>query len=94
VDHPPAAAALEVLRNAGALSCWRRRGLIVWGLTTAGRQRLAEARRAGKVGELPESPQHREWRLARAAAGKRLDGFRAELRAVLTEGSALLDGSF
>jgi hypothetical protein len=82
---------LEALRTAGALSCWRRRGLIVWGLTAAGRQRLAHARRAGKLAELPESPQHREWRAARAAAGERVDGFRAELRAILTEASALLE---
>jgi hypothetical protein len=82
---------LDALLADGALSCARRGGFVLWGLTSAGRRRLVGARRAGEVGELPESPQHREWRKARAAAAERSDGFRDELREILAEADALLD---
>jgi hypothetical protein len=82
---------LDALLSDGALSCSRRHGFVVWAVTGAGHQRLARARRAGKVGELPESPQHRQWREARVAAAERINGFRDELRAVLTEASTLLE---
>ncbi|MCW3020522.1 MAG: hypothetical protein JWN10_2830 [Solirubrobacterales bacterium] len=82
---------LDVLLAADALSCSRRGGFVLWGLTSAGRERLVRACRAGEVGELPESPQHREWRKARAGAAERIDGFRAELRSVVAEAGALLD---
>jgi hypothetical protein len=82
---------LEALRSAGALSCARRHGLVVWGLTSSGRRRLGRARRAGEAGELPESPQHREWRHARAAAAERIEAFRKELRTVLEDAGGLLE---
>jgi hypothetical protein len=82
---------LDALLADGALSCSRRGGFVLWGLTSAGRERLRRARRAGEAGELPESPQHREWRRARAAAAARIDGFRAELRAIVAEAGVLLD---
>ena len=70
---------LESLRVAGSLECARRHGLEAWKLTATGARRLATARRAGKVGALPESPQHRRWRQARAEAEARYDDFRTQL---------------
>jgi hypothetical protein len=66
------------LRIAGSVSKSERHGREYWTLTPAGRRRLAAARQAGEVDELPESPQHRVWRRARAAAGEQIGGF-AEL---------------
>lgn len=45
-----------------------------WTLTPAGRGWLERNR--GEVGRLPEAPQHRQWRLARNEAGRRMNGFR------------------
>lgn len=67
---------LESLRAAGSLGRSRKHGQEVWTLTPAGSRRLAAARRAGKVGDLPESPQHRRWRRAREEAAARYDNFR------------------
>lgn len=53
-----------------------RHGREYWRLTAAGKRQLARARRKDDAGELPEAPQHRTWRLARAAAGERIDGIR------------------
>lgn len=50
-----------------------------------GQRELASAREAGQVGELPESPQHRDWRLARDAAAEHIDGFRKLLSTALEE---------
>lgn len=82
---------LDALLAAGALSCSRRGGFVLWGLTSAGRERLQRVRRADAAGELPESPQHRQWRKARAAAAERIDGFREELRAIVVQAGVLLD---
>jgi hypothetical protein len=79
---------LESLQAAGSLERTRKFGQDRWALTPTGRRRLAAARRAGKVGELPESPQHREWRHAREEAGKQFDGFRGLVYAVLDEAYA------
>jgi|ERR1035441_6424467 DNA-binding PadR family transcriptional regulator len=76
---------LEDLTRDGLLSSSRLRGKVVWSLTEAGRLRLAHAQRAGRVGELPESPQHRDWRHARAAAQERIGELRRELRAAVAE---------
>jgi hypothetical protein len=71
------------LENLRAKHRWaassERYGREYWSLTPAGRRHLAAARRAGRVGELPESPQHREWRHAQAEAGRRMEGFRVLL---------------
>jgi len=68
---------LEHLRvKRGWVASDERHGREYWRLTAAGRRRLAQARRKGELDELPESPQHRDWRLARAAATDRIDGFR------------------
>jgi len=43
--------------------------------------------------ELPESPQHQAWRAARALAEWEIEQFRSAMADVLTEATALLDGS-
>lgn len=53
-----------------------RHGREYWRLTAAGRRKLAKVRSAGDVSELPESPQHRTWRLAKAAAANQIKGIR------------------
>lgn len=67
---------LESLQAGGSLERLREHGLEVWALTPPGTRRLAAGRRAGKVGALPESPQHRRWRHTREEAAARYDDFR------------------
>lgn len=62
-----------------------RMGREYWRLSPAGERHLAEARNSDQVGVLPESPQHRSWRTARAAAAERIDRFRALLSAAIQE---------
>jgi hypothetical protein len=62
------------------------------GLTSAGRRKHAKARRAGDVAELPESPEHRAWRLARAAAAERIDGFGELLSDAMEEATTSVPG--
>lgn len=69
----------------------RKSSCVVWSLTSRGRTRLDAARRAGTLGTLPESPQHRTWRQAHQAAGERIEGLRNELHRVLGEAASLLD---
>jgi hypothetical protein len=97
LGSPPAAATTRKLRPqvdaliaAGAVRQTRRGGCKVWGLTDAGRARLAAARRAGTVLELPEAPQHREWRQARAKAAGELEWLRDQLRRALEQAQSLL----
>lgn len=82
---------LAVLHAAGRLESSRRHGVPTWALTSSGAQRLAQARRSGGVGPLPESPQHREWRNARTAAGQEIERFRTGLRERLAQAALLLD---
>jgi hypothetical protein len=84
-------ARVDALEGAGQLERARHHGVQVWALTSAGRRRLARARRASRLPELPESPQHRAWREARAAAAAGIDGLREQLRAALAEAVGLLD---
>jgi hypothetical protein len=81
----------DALIAEGSLARSRRHGVLVWELTDDGRGRLDRMRRAGEVEALPEAPQHRAWRHARAAAGERIDGFRAQAREALEEAAMLLD---
>jgi hypothetical protein len=83
---------VETLAAAGLVERSRRHGVHMWGLTSSGRQRLAELRCAGEVVDLPEAPQHREWRQARAEAGELIDRFRQQVRHTLEEATELLDG--
>jgi hypothetical protein len=60
---------IRTLTDAGALATSRTHGVQLWSLTAAGRRQL---RRAGDV-VLPESPQHRAWRAARALAEQEIE---------------------
>jgi hypothetical protein len=75
------------LVQAGAIERSRVRSIEQFSLTPAGRRRL---RRAGEV-ELPESPQHREWRNAQALAAQEIERFRDALRELLADARTLLD---
>jgi DNA-binding PadR family transcriptional regulator len=81
---------LEAMHRAGLLTSRERRGEPYFGLTTVGREQLASHREAGDVGELPESPQHRAWRLARVKAALRIDEFQREQVAALEEADRLI----
>jgi DNA-binding transcriptional regulator PaaX len=78
---------LEELEAAGLIEQSRRRSSDVWGLTDKASRRLDAVR--SKL-TLPEATQHRRWREARAAAGERIAGFRADLRGTLDEAIDLL----
>ena len=80
----------DALIAGGSLARSRRHGVLVWELTDDGRRRLERMRRASEARELPEAPQHRAWRHARATAGERIDGFRAQAREALEEAAMLL----
>jgi DNA-binding XRE family transcriptional regulator len=82
---------LEALEVAGALECGRRHGVPVWVLTGRGRRRLSRARRAGRLPVLPESPQHRAWRLARGLAEQRIGEFRLGILEAAEHAQELLD---
>jgi hypothetical protein len=81
---------LEGLRRAGLLTVIERRGEPFWSLTDVGRERLASAREAGEVDDLPESPQHRAWRHARTKAAVRVEGFRSDMYDVLQAAGDLI----
>jgi hypothetical protein len=84
-------ARLGVLAGEGLVECSRRHGRDVWALTRVGHRRLQRARRAGEVPGLPESPQHRAWRNARASAAEEIEGCRENMRDCLGQGLLLLD---
>ena len=84
---------LERLITQGLVSNARRKGIDVWGLTDAGRERLNVARKAGEVEELREAPQHREWRRTREVAAERIDRFRECAKRGTEEATVLLGSS-
>jgi hypothetical protein len=69
----------------------RHRGQDRWALTDTGAQRLARALLEGVGDELPESPQHRQWRAAREHALVRIEALKSELGEVLAKVNAMLD---
>jgi hypothetical protein len=81
---------LEDLHASGDIEWVRRKGVIVWRITTRGRRRVGYWRRAGKTPDLPEAPQHRIWREARESAAERISGLRDELHDALESAAALL----
>jgi hypothetical protein len=81
---------LDGLVAGGMLETSRRHGRTCWTLTSAARKRLAAWQRAGKVPELPESPQHRTWRMARTYAAENIDRLRAEVNADLDRAASRL----
>jgi hypothetical protein len=78
------------LRAAGVVERGKMRGLTVWKLTSDGRKQLTRARRTGENLRLPEAPQHRLWREARATSSERIVGLRAQLSDTLREASELI----
>jgi len=82
---------LEALEAAGSLETSRRHGVTMWELTAVGRRRLRAARAAGRVPDLPESPQHRAWRNARTAAANEIERFTRRLSADLDQAARLLE---
>jgi DNA-binding PadR family transcriptional regulator len=62
----------------------------LWRLTSAGVERLQAVRQSGGELELPESPQHRDWREAQSTASEQIASFRDELRAALADTADLL----
>ncbi len=83
----------EALERAGMVEHFRRQGLVIWALTSRGHRRLAKARQAGTLPELPEAPQHITWRQARTGAGQHIDEFRERLSDVLAEALATLNAT-
>lgn len=75
----------------GWLKRSRRQRRDGWRLTDAGAEALSRALLDGAAEELPESPQHREWRTAREHARARIDGLKNELGERLAALNALLD---
>jgi hypothetical protein len=80
-------AQLQSLVQDGAIEQRRAHGVDVWVLVPNGHRRL---RRAGRV-DLPESPQHRDWRNARTIAAQEIERFRGTLHDTIIEASALLN---
>lgn len=68
-------------------------GLDRWAITPAGLDQLRVALDEGIAGELPESPQHRAWREARARAERRLGVLHANVVAALAELETLAKAS-
>jgi hypothetical protein len=83
---------LRALAVSGLVEVIKRHGCTVYAITARGRRSLSAARKRGDVGELPEAPQHRTWRKARAMASERIGGFRDDLDAALDEARRLLSG--
>jgi hypothetical protein len=81
----------DELQATGLIEQSRRSGMVAWKLTSTGQAHLDRARLTGDIGALPESPQHRHWREARATATTRIGEFGQKLQAVLGEAAGLLD---
>jgi hypothetical protein len=78
---------LTELERLGLVSRGREHGVTVWSPTARGERAVAATR---GMRALPESPRHRAWRNARAAAGQELPRFRAELAEALAEAGEML----
>jgi hypothetical protein len=81
LDIPSRSAGVRPVRNhlatlveAGQVEVSKVRSTVRWSITPAGLQRLQ-----GINAPLPESPQHREWRIAREIAGQEVHRLRAAL---------------
>ena len=79
---------LDTLIDAGALERARQKGIVLLVLTEKGRKRAARAR---PTVALPESPQHRAWRLTRTMAVERIAALREEARGAVRDAGLLLD---
>jgi hypothetical protein len=74
------------MEAAGLITPIKRGSLTLHTATRKGKRVLNAA---GDV-SLPESPQHRAWREAKAAAENRIQGFREDFQALLRDGAILL----
>jgi hypothetical protein len=86
-------APFKALREEGLIVEVSAQGAGHWRLTGAGERRLAAMRRAGEVGELPDSPQRRRWRNARQLAGARIDEIKEDALKALEEADRLLSAA-
>jgi hypothetical protein len=77
---------LQALVQDGAIEQRRAHGVNIWALAASGRRRLQEV---GRV-DLPESPQHCQWRNARTLAAHEIERFRAGMHDLANEASTLL----
>jgi hypothetical protein len=77
---------LRELETSGLVAPTKRHGVVVYELTQRGKRRL----KAEGAVALPESPQHRAWRVARNAAEERVGEFQEDIRRLLGEGGRLL----
>jgi hypothetical protein len=82
---------LDALEIGGMAERSRRQGITIWSLTTAGHQWIQTVRATGEIDPLPESPQHRRWRVAHTTADQRAPEFRESLRQRLAEAQQLLN---
>jgi hypothetical protein len=82
----------DALLARGLIEPLKRNGRPVIRLTSSGRKRLAKARRTDREAlDLPEAPQHREWRRKQTSAAEQIDSVRDDLRGALSEASRLID---
>jgi hypothetical protein len=81
---------MKRLLDAGKITKANRHGHHVWGLTPAGRRSLSRLRTSGTSPVLPEAPQRRIWREARAKAAHEIRPARQQLRGMLKLAGALL----
>ncbi len=84
-------ARIRELAAAGVLARERSHGVDVWRLTPNGRRRLRRARGSAREPLLPESPQHKAWRDARALSGQEIGRTRGELRRAAERALRMLD---
>lgn len=82
---------LDAMQGEGLVRSSRRKGVVVWGLTSAGERRLERDLRSADPPRLPESPQHRAWRTARSLAAREIDRLRDMQLAVLVEALDMAD---
>jgi hypothetical protein len=82
---------LARLEERGWIDRGSAHGVPMWTLGKAGTRRLRRVERSGASIALPESPQHRSWRRARALASQEIDRFAAELERACEEAAALLE---
>lgn len=80
-------AQLRSLVQDGAIEQRRAHGVDIWALAPNGLRRLHGAERV----DLPESPQHRDWRNARSLAAQEIERFRGTLHDAIIEASVLLN---
>lgn len=81
---------VDRLTQRGLLERARHHGRDGWTPTEAGSRQLVGALARGVGDDLPESPQHRQWRIAREHAAARLEGLCSELGELLAEVGAML----